>query len=150
MVRRPVLSGISKRVSRYRTQEVCPWNRRFPREVAAVRGEADAGEPYAAVAWPPDEAGDPPLPSLHGPDLVEFTLWGAKISVRLTDFYRLWRTENGAWTQVFPEIGSPALDAYMLQLDELVAMLDGKPHALPGFAAALDVQAVVEAILAAG
>ncbi len=28
---------------------------------------------YEAVAWPADHDGDPPLPSLDGPDLVEFT-----------------------------------------------------------------------------
>lgn len=28
---------------------------------------------YEAAAWPADREGDPPLPSLDGPDLIEFT-----------------------------------------------------------------------------
>ncbi|WP_417728893.1 Gfo/Idh/MocA family protein [Roseovarius sp.] len=83
-----------------------------------------------------------------GPDLIEFTVWGDKISFRLTDFYRLWSTQGGEWQQVFPAIENLARDAYMLQLDELVLMLEGKSHVLPGFQAAFDVQAHVEAILA--
>jgi epoxyqueuosine reductase len=47
-------------------QEVCPWPRTFgPRQ--EVRPE------YEAVAWPADREGKPSLPSLDGPDLVEFT-----------------------------------------------------------------------------
>lgn len=85
-----------------------------------------------------------------GPDLIEFTLWGSKKSFRLTDFYHLWSSEGGDWAQVFCDIENLALDAYMLQLHELVAMLDGRPHVLPDFQAALDVQEHVEAILAEG
>jgi len=85
-----------------------------------------------------------------GPDLVEFTLWGSRQSLRLTDFYRLWRSTGGDWEPVFPEIGNPALDAYMLQLDELVKLMDGAPHVLPDFRTACDVQEMIEAILAAG
>ena len=83
-----------------------------------------------------------------GPDLVEFTLWGSKISYRLTDFYRLWHSRGEGWEDAMPTVENPALDAYMLQLDELVKLLDGKPHALPDFRAALSVQERIEAILA--
>ena len=82
-----------------------------------------------------------------GPDLIEFTLWGESSSYRLTDFYRLWSSTGGDWEAEFPNIENLALDAYMLQLDELVAMLDGRPHVLPDFQAALDVQKHIEAIL---
>lgn len=85
-----------------------------------------------------------------GPDLVEFTLWGSRKSLRLTDFYRLWSSTGGGWTAELPEIGNPALDAYMLQLDELVKLMDGAPHVLPDFHTALGVQELVEAILASG
>ena len=47
-------------------QEVCPWTVKFG---AGQEARAE----YEAVAWPGDRAGDPPLPSLDGPDLVEFT-----------------------------------------------------------------------------
>lgn len=84
-----------------------------------------------------------------GPDLVEFTLWGSRRSMRLTDFYRLWRNDGGDWEDAFPAFANPALDAYRLQLDALVTLLDGAPSVLPDFAAALRVQERVEAILAA-
>lgn len=83
-----------------------------------------------------------------GPDLVEFTLWSERQSFRLTDFYRPWRSEGGAWEPVLPGIEDPARDAYVRQLDQLVAMLDGEAHLLPDFRAALAVQRHVEAILA--
>jgi epoxyqueuosine reductase len=47
-------------------QEVCPWNERF-----AAGQEVDPA--YEARSWPPDREGDPSLPSLDGPDLLEFT-----------------------------------------------------------------------------
>ena len=83
-----------------------------------------------------------------GPDLVECTLWGARQSFRLTDFYRLWQSTGDAWEDAMPGIENAALDAYLLQLDELVKLLDGEAHALPDFRAALAVQELVEAILA--
>lgn len=89
-----------------------------------------------------------------GPDLIEFTLWGGRRSLRLTDFYRLWHSSRGGneagWDYALGGIENPALDAYRLQLDELVRLLDGEPHALPDFRTALRVQEQVEAILAAG
>jgi len=85
-----------------------------------------------------------------GPDLVEFTLWGSRRSLRLSDFYRLWSSTGGDWAGEFPEIENPALDAYMLQLDELVKLMDGAPNVLPDFRTALAVQELVEAILARG
>lgn len=84
-----------------------------------------------------------------GPDQIEFTLWGTKCSYKLTEFYRLWRSEGADWEPALKDIENPALDAYMLQLEELVAMLDGRPHVLPSFQTALDVQRHVETILAA-
>lgn len=83
-----------------------------------------------------------------GPDRVEFTLWGAERSYRLTDFYRLWSSEGDDWTEVFPAIENPALEAYMRQLDALVALLDGERTALPRFEDALAAQELVEGILA--
>ena len=73
---------------------------------------------------------------------------GAARSYRLTDFYRLWQSEGGPWAEVFPEIPDPAEDAYLRQLDALVALMDGQAHALPDMRAALSVQSLVEGILA--
>ncbi|MBK0401081.1 Gfo/Idh/MocA family oxidoreductase [Limibaculum sp. M0105] len=83
-----------------------------------------------------------------GPVLVEFTLWGEARSYRLGDFYRLSSSTGDGWEDALTGIENPALDAYMLQLDEVVKMLDGAPHVLPNFAGALRVQELVEGILA--
>lgn len=82
-----------------------------------------------------------------GPDLVEFTLWGSQISYRLTDFYRLWYSRGDSWENAMPAIENPALDAYMLQLEELVKLLDGRAHLLPDFRTALSVQERIEGML---
>jgi predicted dehydrogenase len=83
-----------------------------------------------------------------GPDLVEFTLWGRRSSWRMTEFYRLWRSDGEGWEDAMPGVEAAAPVAYMRQLDELVQLLDGEPHVLPGFAEALAVQELVEGILA--
>jgi predicted dehydrogenase len=83
-----------------------------------------------------------------GPDLVEFTLWGAARSYRLSAFYQLTVSDGGDWANAMPEIPDPAGDAYALQLDHLAAMMDGGAHVLPDFRAALRVQELVEGLLA--
>lgn len=85
-----------------------------------------------------------------GPDLVEYTVWGARKSYRLSDWYRLATSDGGDWQDAITGIDNLALDSYMLQLDNLAAMLDGETHALPDFRAALSVQEVIEELLAAG
>jgi len=83
-----------------------------------------------------------------GPDLVEYSVWGSKKSYRLVDWYRLLSSDGGDWRDEITGVDSLPVDAYMLQLDNLVAMLDGKPHTLPDFRAALSVQERIEEILA--
>lgn len=85
-----------------------------------------------------------------GPDLVEYTVWGEKKSFRLVDWYRLMASDGGDWRDAIEGVDNLPLDAYMLQLDNLVAMLDGKAHTLPDFRAALSVQERIEEILAEG
>ncbi len=85
-----------------------------------------------------------------GPDLVEYSVWGAKKSYRLVDWYRLLSSDGGDWCDEITGVDSLPVDAYMLQLDNLAAMLDGKPHTLPDFRAALSVQERIEEILAEG
>lgn len=80
--------------------------------------------------------------------LLHWEFVGAANGILLTDFYRLWRSDGEAWADAMPEIGNAAQDAYMRQLDELVKLLDGAPHVLPDFRAALSVQERIEAILA--
>lgn len=85
-----------------------------------------------------------------GPDLVEYSVWGSKKSYRLVDWYRLLSSDGGDWRDEITGVDSLPADAYMLQLDNLAAMLDGKPHTLPDFRAALSVQERIEEILAEG
>ena len=85
-----------------------------------------------------------------GPDLVEYTVWGNKKSFRLVDWYRLTVSDGGDWRDAIAGVDNLPLDSYMLQLDNLVAMLDGKTHTLPDFRAALSVQERIEEILAEG
>jgi len=85
-----------------------------------------------------------------GPDLIECTVWGAKRSFRLVDWYRLLVSDGADWRDAISGVDNLPLDAYMLQLDNLVAMLDGKSHTLPDFRAALSVQERIEEILAQG
>lgn len=85
-----------------------------------------------------------------GPDLVEYSVWGSKKSYRLVDWYHLLSSDGGDWRDEITGVDSLPVDAYMLQLDNLAAMLDGKPHTLPDFRAALSVQERIEEILAEG
>ena len=85
-----------------------------------------------------------------GPDLVEYTVWGSKTSYRLADWYRLTTSQGGGWTDAIAGIDNLPLDSYMLQLDNLAAMLDGEPHTLPDFRAALSVQERIEELLSDG
>jgi len=82
-------------------------------------------------------------------DTNRFTLTGSKGAIEMHDWFGLRRrTGEGAWTPVRTpqenrEIGQAA------QLDQLVALVEGRPHSLPSFAEALAVQETIEAMLRA-
>lgn len=85
-----------------------------------------------------------------GPDLVEYTVWGSDASYRLYDWYRLRVSDGSAWNDV--KIGhqvNPGQDSQARQLAQLADMMQGQPHTLPNFRAALSVQEKIEAILRA-
>lgn len=82
-----------------------------------------------------------------GPDVVEFTVWGAKSSCRLIDWYHLAVSDGEDWSELRTQVQNPRQDAYMCQLDNLAAMLEGQPHTLPGFREALAVQETIEELL---
>ncbi|MDJ0949166.1 MAG: Gfo/Idh/MocA family oxidoreductase [Alphaproteobacteria bacterium] len=82
-----------------------------------------------------------------GPDIVEFTVWGDEGSCRVRDWYRLDESHDTAWTEVALGAENPAEAAYLRQLDNLAALLDGEAHSMPSFAEALAVQEVIEALL---
>jgi predicted dehydrogenase len=83
-----------------------------------------------------------------GPDLVEITFWGSRKSHRILDWYRTEETEGGPWVETTPAVQDYRRDGAFRQLDQIVHMIEGKPHSLPDFRAALRVQELIEAILA--
>lgn len=83
----------------------------------------------------------------RGPDQVECTLWGDGASYRLSDWYRLSKSEGGDWIDQLTGISDPRAAAYLGQLDNLAAMLDGGAHTMPSFREALRVQELIEALL---
>jgi len=83
-----------------------------------------------------------------GMDEIEFTVWGEKLSFRLTDWHVLWESDGGDWQAVPSGVADPRAEGYRRQLLQLANMMEGRPHTLPDFAAALSVQETIEAILA--
>lgn len=83
-----------------------------------------------------------------GPDRIDFTIWGAKRSHRLHDWFWLQSSDGGAWTQEFPDIPDLRVANFAKLLDDVLAMTRGEPHRLPSAADALQVQEIVEAMLA--
>ncbi len=125
------------------------------------------GQPVrAAVRFPEDEAetetqvlalldfGGVPV-TVHGsrggrgPDCIDYAVWGDRASLMLRDGYHLSRSDGGPWTPLPATIADPRTDAGVRQLDNLAAMLDGRPHTMPSAADGLAVQELVEGILAA-
>jgi predicted dehydrogenase len=81
------------------------------------------------------------------PDFNRMTLMGSAGAVELHDWFGLRRRSGeGDWiaqgtAQSNRQAGQAA------QLDQLLAMIEGRAHTLPGFAEALAVQETIEAIL---
>ncbi len=82
-----------------------------------------------------------------GPDVVDYLVWGAKRSYRLYDWFNLQQSDGGPWQEALGDIADKRQDAFMRQLSALAAMLNGEPHSLPDFRAALSVQELVEEML---
>lgn len=82
-------------------------------------------------------------------DTNRFTLTGSKGAIEMHDWFGLRRRSGeGAWTPVHSpqenrEIGQAA------QIEQLVALIEGRTHTLPSFAEALAVQETIEAMLRA-
>ena len=81
------------------------------------------------------------------PDFNRMTLLGSAGAIEIHDWFGLRRRgKDGEWT---PE-GTPQSNrqtGQSGQLDQVVAMIEGKAHTLPSFAEALAVQETIEAIL---
>lgn len=85
-----------------------------------------------------------------GPDQVEITVWGEKLSYRLWDWNRLQSSHGESWQDELTHLADPRLDGYGRMLDNLRAFLAGQPNTMPAFRAALSVQEIVEGILTNG
>jgi predicted dehydrogenase len=83
-----------------------------------------------------------------GPDEVRYTLWGSEKSLRLQDWFGLLESDGGAWTPVDGLPDDPRSAAMASQLDNLAALIEGRPHTMASFADALAVQLLVEDMLA--
>lgn len=84
-----------------------------------------------------------------GPDVIEYTVWGSKTSYRLWDWNRLKSTSGEDWSDELGGLEDPRQDGYRRVLDNLLGMLEGKPHTMPSFRDALSVQRLIEDILTA-
>jgi predicted dehydrogenase len=84
-----------------------------------------------------------------GPDRVEFTLWGSDRSFMLHDWYWLKSSTGENWIQELADAADPRQATYVGSLDNLHALLQGKPNTTATFREALSVQVLIEAILAA-
>ena len=82
-----------------------------------------------------------------GPDVCNYTIWGEHCSYRVCDYYGLQVTTGEPWSDANTAESDPTTDWYQKQFDQLAAMLDGQPHTLPNFTAALSVQKLIESIL---
>ena len=82
-----------------------------------------------------------------GPDVCNYTLWGELCSYRVHDLHGLQITTGKVWENANAPGTDPVSSWYQRQYDQIAAMLDGRPHTLPDFAAGLSVQRVIEALL---
>ncbi len=82
-----------------------------------------------------------------GPDIIEFTIWGAKTSFCLWDWNKLKSTTGSNWQDELRELTDPRQDGYHRMLDNFRNALEGRVHTMPSFRTALSVQTVIESIL---
>ena len=82
-----------------------------------------------------------------GPDVCNYTLWGEHCSYRVHDLHGLQITTGKDWENANASGTDPVSSWYQRQYDHVAAMLDGRPHTLPDFAAGLSVQRVIETLL---
>ena len=87
-------------------------------------------------------------------DVSDTNLWtvaGDRGAIRMRDWYALERRDGtGAWHPAMPGgVEDLRAQAGQRQLDQLAALVEGRPQTLASFAEALDVQRTIEAMLAA-
>jgi len=82
-------------------------------------------------------------------DVNRFTVTGSKGSLQLQEWFGVSQMKLGAgdWTQLV-DSAQARQQGQASQLDQWVAMIEGRPHGLPRFGEALAVQELIEALLA--
>jgi 1,5-anhydro-D-fructose reductase (1,5-anhydro-D-mannitol-forming) len=110
-----------------------------------VRTRVSYGESAESAAAGVFTAGDIPV-TLSGvlgaaPETYEWTLYGTKVSYRITGWGDLWRSEGDGWTRVEPDLPRGGEHA---RLGEFARALRGEPTTLADFASGLRVQRVIE------
>jgi predicted dehydrogenase len=81
------------------------------------------------------------------PDFNRFTLLGSEGALEIHDWFGVRRrTGEGAWQTLGTAEANRAL-GQVRQLDQLLAMVEGRAHTLPPFAEALEVQQTIENLL---
>ncbi len=81
-------------------------------------------------------------------DVNRMTLAGSGGEIELREWFGVGRRRHG---QTWTSLGDPAAlraSGQAEQLTQWVAMIEGRPHGLPGYAEALAVQETIEALLA--
>lgn len=81
------------------------------------------------------------------PDRQEVTVKGTATSRRISEFYRDAASDGGEFVPVSPDPADPRATSLKAQLDDLVLLMQGKPHRLATPTEALRVQILVEGIL---
>ncbi|MFO7854067.1 MAG: Gfo/Idh/MocA family oxidoreductase [Paracoccaceae bacterium] len=82
------------------------------------------------------------------PDRQELTVKGAKVSRRVTDFYRDAASSGGPFEPVRPEPTDPRAESLRCQLDDLLRLMRGEESRLATPGEALRVQRLIEGMLA--
>jgi predicted dehydrogenase len=77
-----------------------------------------------------------------------WTVTGTRGAMRIRDWHGLERADRGTWSTVeSSSIEAMRVQAGLAQLDQLAAVIEGRPNSLPTLREALDVQRTIEALL---
>jgi hypothetical protein len=82
------------------------------------------------------------------PDRQELTIKGSRASRRISEFYIDAVSDGGPFAEVAERPSDPRAVSLQAQLDDLLLCLDRKPHRLATLQEALQVQILVEQMLA--
>ncbi len=82
-----------------------------------------------------------------GPDLVQYTIRGSHVSVRISDWHHFSVSNGREWEPRLTDLVNLDDLDNKRQLANAAAAVAGEPHTMPDFADALSVQVLVEGML---